>query len=71
MFVDSVGALHIFSVGVSLGLLSTILSNRKEIDNLNTKEIDNLNTMLKSSENLVQDLQEELEKKDTNCKRVG
>lgn len=65
MFVDSVGALHIFSVGVSLGLLSTILSNRKEIDNLNTKEIDNLNTMLKSSENLVQDLQEELEKKDT------
>ncbi|XP_074578376.1 uncharacterized protein LOC141834886 [Curcuma longa] len=50
---DSVDALHIFSVGVSLGLLSTILSNRKEIDNLNT--------MLKSSENLVQDLQEELD----------
>ncbi|KAG6491915.1 uncharacterized protein LOC122000959 [Zingiber officinale] len=50
---DKVDALHIFSVGVSLGLLSTILSNRKEIDHLNT--------MLKSSENLVQDLQEELD----------
>ncbi|XP_074565758.1 uncharacterized protein LOC141822220 [Curcuma longa] len=54
---DSVDMLHVFSVGVSFGIISTILSNKKEIDNLKD--------MLKSSENLVQDLQEELEMKDT------
>ncbi|XP_042474016.1 uncharacterized protein LOC122056236 [Zingiber officinale] len=54
---DSVDVLHVFSVGVSFGIISAILSNEKEIDNLKDK--------LKSSENLVQDLQEELEMKDT------
>ncbi|CAL9088595.1 unnamed protein product [Musa textilis] len=48
--------IHIFSIGVSLGIISTMLSNRKEIENLNN--------MLKVSENLIQDLQEELEMKD-------
>ncbi|RRT84504.1 hypothetical protein B296_00005270, partial [Ensete ventricosum] len=48
--------IHIFSIGVSLGIISTVLSNRKEIENLNN--------MLKGSENLIQDLQEELEMKD-------
>ncbi|KAG6520771.1 hypothetical protein ZIOFF_017831 [Zingiber officinale] len=54
---NSVDVLHVFSVGVSFGIISAILSNEKEIDNLKDK--------LKSSENLVQDLQEELEMKDT------
>ncbi|XP_074584161.1 uncharacterized protein LOC141840155 [Curcuma longa] len=53
---DSVDVLHVFSVGVSLGIISTIVSNKKEIENLND--------MLKTSEDLVHDLQEELEMKD-------
>ncbi|KAG6498268.1 hypothetical protein ZIOFF_046180 [Zingiber officinale] len=56
LFPDSVDVLHVFSVGVSLGIISTILSNKKEIENLNG--------MLKTSEDLVHDLQEELEMKD-------
>lgn len=56
MFPDSLARVHIFSVGASLGIISTIL--------LKKNEIENLNGMLKSSENLVQDLQDELEMKD-------
>ncbi|WOK99674.1 hypothetical protein Cni_G08386 [Canna indica] len=50
---DSLDGMHVFSIGVILGLICTMLSNRNEIDKLND--------MLKTSENLVQDLQEELE----------
>ncbi|CAL9090329.1 unnamed protein product [Musa textilis] len=53
----SLDGMHIFSVGVSLGFISAILSNRKEIEKLNN--------MLKSSESLVQDLEEELEMKES------
>ncbi|WOL07763.1 hypothetical protein Cni_G16511 [Canna indica] len=54
---DSLDGVHTFSIGFSLGIICTILSYRKEIESLNN--------LLKSSENLVQDLQEELEMKDT------
>ncbi|RRT37250.1 hypothetical protein B296_00054471, partial [Ensete ventricosum] len=57
VFPGSLDGMHIFSVGVSLGFISAILSNRKEIEKLNN--------MLKSSENLVQDLEEELEMKES------
>ncbi|XP_065004383.1 uncharacterized protein LOC103982148 isoform X2 [Musa acuminata AAA Group] len=57
VFPGSLDGMHIFSVGVSLGFVSAILSNRKEIEKLNN--------MLKSSENLVQDLEEELEMKES------
>ncbi|KDP41309.1 hypothetical protein JCGZ_15716 [Jatropha curcas] len=46
----------IFLLGMSIGIMSTIADNRREIDSLND--------LLKQSENLVQDLHDELETKD-------
>lgn len=47
----------LFCLGISVGIIASILTNKREIDNL--KEV------LKQTENLVQDLQEELEMKDS------
>uniref|UniRef100_A0A7N0TRF5 Uncharacterized protein n=1 Tax=Kalanchoe fedtschenkoi TaxID=63787 RepID=A0A7N0TRF5_KALFE len=47
----------LFLVGVTLGILSTALANRREVDKLTE--------LLKQSKNLVQDLQEEIEMKDS------
>ncbi|XP_030474224.1 uncharacterized protein LOC115691655 [Syzygium oleosum] len=54
------GSLHgtiLFCLGISIGMMSSIIANRKEVDKL--KEL------LKQTENLVQDLHEELEMKDS------
>ncbi|KAJ3693717.1 hypothetical protein LUZ60_009197 [Juncus effusus] len=51
------GKIFVLSIGICIGVLSSILSNKKEFEKLNDK--------LKSSENLIQDLQEELEMKDS------
>ncbi|XP_058193623.1 uncharacterized protein LOC131310559 [Rhododendron vialii] len=45
----------LFIIGITIGIISTIISNKKEMDDLSE--------MLKQSENLVRDLQEELEMK--------
>lgn len=47
----------VFCLGVSIGVISTIISNRKEVEKLNDQ--------LKHTENLVQDLQDELEMKES------
>lgn len=47
----------LFCLGISIGIIASILTNKREVDNL--KEV------LKQTENLVQDLQEELEMKDS------
>ncbi|KAK1268111.1 hypothetical protein QJS04_geneDACA006954 [Acorus gramineus] len=55
------GGLHdgllLFLLGISIGVMSTLHSRKREVDKLND--------MLKQSENLVQDLQDELEMKDS------
>ncbi|KAK1317172.1 hypothetical protein QJS10_CPA05g01708 [Acorus calamus] len=55
------GGLHggflLFLLGISIGVMSTLHSSEREVDKLND--------MLKQSENLVQDLQDELEMKDS------
>lgn len=48
---------RLFGIGVSIGILSSFLANKHKVDKLNE--------LLKQSENLVQDLQEELEMKDS------
>ncbi|KAM7480095.1 hypothetical protein LguiA_028308 [Lonicera macranthoides] len=53
---SSSGAL-LFCLGVSVGVISSFLANNREVDKLNE--------LLKQTENLVQDLQEELEMKDS------
>ncbi|MED6119855.1 hypothetical protein PIB30_015599 [Stylosanthes scabra] len=50
-------ATFLFSLGISFGILSTALANKREMEKL--KEL------LKKNENLVQDLQEELDMKDS------
>ncbi|KAJ7956472.1 Protein POLAR LOCALIZATION DURING ASYMMETRIC DIVISION AND REDISTRIBUTION like [Quillaja saponaria] len=47
----------LFCLGISIGVIASILANKKEVDKM--KEL------LKQTENLVQDLQEELEMKDS------
>lgn len=47
----------LFCLGISIGIISSFIANRREVDKL--KEL------LKQTENLVQDLQEELEMKDS------
>jgi len=54
---DIPGRMLLFYLGINIGLISTIISNRREIERLNDT--------LKHTENLVQDLQEELEMKDS------
>lgn len=48
---------YLFCLGISVGIMSSLLSNRREVDKLNK--------LLKQTEDLVQDLQEELELKDS------
>lgn len=50
------GAL-LFGLGVSAGFISSLLANKREVDKMNG--------LLKQTENLVQDLQDELEMKDS------
>lgn len=47
----------LFSLGISVGIVASLIANKTEVDKL--KEL------LKQTENLVQDLQEELEMKDS------
>ncbi|KHN17825.1 uncharacterized protein LOC114416622 [Glycine soja] len=47
----------LFSLGISFGMITSIMANKREIDKLRE--------LLKQNENLVQDLQEELEMKDS------
>ncbi|KAK7330290.1 hypothetical protein VNO77_24480 [Canavalia gladiata] len=50
-------ATFVFSLGISFGILTSILANKREMDKLRG--------WLKQTENLVQDLQEEFEMKDS------
>lgn len=47
----------LFFLGITIGIISTVIANKREVDKLNE--------MLKQTENLVQDLHEELEMKDS------
>lgn len=47
----------LFCIGISIGIISSFITNKSEVDKLRE--------LLKQSENLVQDLQEELEMKDS------
>ncbi|KAL5544621.1 hypothetical protein UlMin_008405 [Ulmus minor] len=47
----------LFCLGISIGIISSIIANKSEVDKLKD--------LLKQTENLVQDLQEELEMKDS------
>jgi hypothetical protein len=47
----------LFCIGISIGIMSSFITNKREVDKL--KEL------LKQTENLVQDLQEEIEMKDS------
>ncbi|XP_068656083.1 uncharacterized protein [Aristolochia californica] len=53
----SVDSMIPFCAGIVLGIISTIVTHKREVDNLNE--------LLKQSQNLVQDLQEELDMKDS------
>ncbi|RDX97658.1 hypothetical protein CR513_19545, partial [Mucuna pruriens] len=50
-------ATFLFSLGISFGIITSIVANKREMDKLRE--------LLKKTENLVQDLQEELEMKDS------
>ncbi|CAK9147964.1 unnamed protein product [Ilex paraguariensis] len=57
---DASGSSHgalLFCLGISVGIISSLLANNREVNKLNE--------LLKQTENLVQDLQEELEMKDS------
>ncbi|XP_059640219.1 uncharacterized protein LOC132282521 [Cornus florida] len=59
-FLSQPGSFHgalIFCLGISVGIISSFIGNKREMDKLNE--------LLKQTENLVQDLQEELEIKDS------
>ncbi|KAA8542548.1 hypothetical protein F0562_023700 [Nyssa sinensis] len=47
----------LFCLGISVGIISSVLANKRELEKLNE--------LLKQTENLVQDLQDELEMKDS------
>ncbi|XP_072989095.1 uncharacterized protein [Typha latifolia] len=53
----SLDGMFLFSIGVTIGVLSSVLSNKREVQKLSD--------MLKRTENLVQDLQEELDMKES------
>ncbi|KAK9090906.1 hypothetical protein Sjap_024083 [Stephania japonica] len=60
VFPDKQGSpdgMFLFCVGVTVGVISTILANKREVDKLNE--------LLKQANSFVQDLQEELEMKDS------
>lgn len=46
----------LFFLGITIGIMATLVANKREVDNLNE--------LLKHTENLVEDLHEELEMKD-------
>lgn len=46
----------LFFLGITIGIMATLVANKREVDNLNE--------LLKQTENLVEDLHEELEMKD-------
>ncbi|KAI8021288.1 hypothetical protein LOK49_LG03G00601 [Camellia lanceoleosa] len=46
----------LFFIGITIGIMSAVVANKREMDNLNE--------LLKQTENLVQDLHEEIEMKD-------
>ncbi|XP_008785985.1 uncharacterized protein LOC103704471 [Phoenix dactylifera] len=54
---ESLDGTLVFCLGASIGVISTIMSHRKEVEKLNDQ--------LKHTQNLVQDLQEELEMKES------
>ncbi|XP_068654760.1 uncharacterized protein [Aristolochia californica] len=53
----SLDSMILLCIGIVLGVISTIVAHKREVDNLNE--------LLKQSQNLVQDLQEELDMKDS------
>lgn len=53
----SANGMLLFFLGITIGIISTVIANKREVDKLNE--------MLKQTENLVQDLHEELEMKDS------
>ncbi|KAI3970801.1 hypothetical protein MKX01_024448 [Papaver californicum] len=53
----SANGMFIFCLGITVGVMSTVVANKREVDKLHG--------LLKQTENLVQDLQEELEMKDS------
>ncbi|KAK9105272.1 hypothetical protein Scep_022116 [Stephania cephalantha] len=60
VFLDKQGSpdgMFLFCIGVTVGVISTILANKREVDKLNE--------LLKQTNSFVQDLQEELEMKDS------
>ncbi|KAF8399596.1 hypothetical protein HHK36_015465 [Tetracentron sinense] len=54
---ESPTGMLLFCLGITIGVMSTVVANKREVDKLNG--------LLKQTENLVQDLQEELEMKDS------
>ncbi|KAF9597252.1 hypothetical protein IFM89_016393 [Coptis chinensis] len=54
--------MFLLCLGITLGVMSTVTTNRREVDKLND--------LLKQTENLVQDLHEELEMKDSLTVKV-
>ncbi|KAF7806259.1 uncharacterized protein G2W53_038420 [Senna tora] len=54
---NQLDAMFLFSLGISFGIITSIVTNKREVDKLRD--------LLKQTENLVQDLQEELEMKDS------
>ncbi|KAI3861811.1 hypothetical protein MKX03_027416 [Papaver bracteatum] len=53
----SANGMFLFCLGITVGVMSTVVTNKREVDKLHG--------LLKQTENLVQDLQEELEMKDS------
>ena len=57
LFTESLGRVHFFSLGVCVGIASSLLSSKREMDRFNDVQ--------KQRENLVLDLREELTMKDS------
>ncbi|KAF6171395.1 hypothetical protein GIB67_009536 [Kingdonia uniflora] len=53
----SPGGMFLFCLGITFGVISTVMANKREVEKVSE--------LLKQTENLVQDLQEELEMKDS------
>lgn len=57
LLLGSANGMLLFFLGITIGIISTVAANKREVDKLNE--------ILKQTENLVQDLHEELEMKDS------